>query len=375
MLLGGCAASPAPDPALLQYDPALLTGERLFGHSLDTDLAPDADVTGADAAMRAYVEEKVQDAHLSVTRLRQLIQALLDDGYFVNASYNPDETLTAAEAFRSRTGNCLSYTNLFVALAREAGLDAVYQVVDVPPSWAADSGFLIRYTHINVLMRGMTLDRGYGEIVTVDFNVLQPDPEHARRPVSDAYAASLYYANHSVDLLRRNRLREAFAYLRRAIELEPRNADLWVNLAAVYGSRKDIASAIEAYEVALQIDPRSRAALAGLARSHANSGNAALAAIYEEQARNYLEANPYYHLAVAQAEYLRNEHAAALESINRALQLEKRSGRLHFVKGLIEEQLGDLDAARASYRLAKRYGVSNRQKLERIERAVGLGRF
>jgi Flp pilus assembly protein TadD len=370
--LSGCAGRVVEQAPMVSYDPALLTGERLFDEPLESDGVPTFAISASDADMRAYVAEHTGGAKLAVSRLRLLIEALLDDGYFGKVSYNPHETLTAAEAFRSRSGNCLSFTNLFVAMAREAGLDAVYQIVEVPPSWDADSGFLIRYTHVNVLLRGLRLDHQRNEVVTVDFNIVQPDPEHVRRAISDDYAASLFYANLSVDRLRGNQPREAFAYLRRAIELAPHNADLWVNLGALYGSRGDFGGAVGAYEVALQVQPRNRAALSGLARGHAMLGNDDLAARYESQARDYLETNPYYHLAIAQSAYLRGDLDLALSSINRALSLERRSGRLHFVKGLIEERRGEADAARESFRHAKRYGVASPQKRDRIERAIGM---
>ncbi|MBX3705459.1 MAG: tetratricopeptide repeat protein [Pseudomonadales bacterium] len=364
-VLAGCATI---DPSAPRYDPALISGERLFDAPLDPARVPHVDIVSPNPAMQAFVATHVTDARLSVTRLRRLLQGLLEEGFF-NHRYDPLVTLTAQEAFQARSGNCLSYTNMFIALAREAGLDAVYQVVDIPPTWDADAGFLIRYTHINVLLRGVRIERAPGEIVTVDFNDVLPDPEHPRRPVSDDYAASLYYANHAVEFLRRNELADAFAYLRRAIELEPGNPDLWVNLAALYGRRDDIRSAIEAYEVALQIDPRNRAALAGLARSHTLTGETALAARYEARVRDYLESNAYYHLALAQAALERAEPDRALESIDRAIRLKRRSGRLHFVKGLIHERLGDLDAARESFRTARRLGISNPAKLEHMDRA------
>jgi len=372
LVLGACAARPVSAPANPAHDPALLTGERLFGAPLGADLVPEVAVAELDEAMRAFVRAHTEGDRLAVTRLRNLIQALLDEGYFGKTSYNPRETLTAAEAFRTRNGNCLSFTNLFVAMAREAGLDAVYQIVDVPPSFDADSGFLIRYTHINVLLKGLRLQNDLNEVVVVDFNVIQPDADHPRREVSDDYAASLYYANHAVERLRDSRVREAFAYLRRAIELAPENADLWVNLGALYGSRGDFRSAVESYEVAIALDPRNRTALSGLARSHRALGNPVLAEEFEARARNYLESNPYFHLANAQAAYLRGDFEPALASINRALQLERRSGRLWFVKGLIEERLGAVDEARESYRLAKRYGVTSPQKRERLENSVGM---
>jgi len=370
LVLGACAAQPgaqsASQPAVPSHDPALLTGERLFGAPLDPALMPRVDVLGLNEAMRAFVRAHTEGDRLAATRLRDLTEALLAAGYFGETRYNPRETLTAAEAFRTRNGNCLSFTNLFVAMAREADLDAVYQIVEVPPSFDADSGFLIRYTHINVLLRGLRLQKALNEVVVVDFNVIQPDGDHPRREVSDDYAAALYYANHAIERLRNNKVHDAFAYLRRAIELAPRNPDLWVNLGALYGSQDDFNSAVEAYDVAVALDPFNRTALAGLARSHRSLGNVARAEAFDARARKYLESNAYFHLANAQAAYLRGEFEPALASVNRALALERRSGRFWFVKGLIEERMGAVDDARQSYRLARRYGVSSPQKRERL---------
>jgi len=371
LLSWGCAGVGARPSAQLAYDPALLTGERIPGAVPAPEEIPEVAIVAADGAMRAYVAAHIGEARFSATRLRLLLQGLISDGYF-SGGYDPHVTLTAAEAFRSRAGNCLSYTNLFVALARAAGIDAVYQIVEVPPTWDADVGFLIRYAHVNVLLPGIQLERTRRESITIDFNVVQPDPEHARRVVSDEYAAGLFFANHAVDLLRRGEAPAAFAYLRHAIGLEPGNADLWINLGALYATLGDFDSAIEAYDVGLQIDPRNRAALAGMSRSHANRGDIATAAVYQNRVRNYLEANAYYHLALAQRALSEARYASALESIDRAIRLERRSPRMHFVKGQIHEELGDHAAARDSYRAALRLGLRNPDQLEHIERVIGM---
>ncbi|MDZ7670778.1 MAG: hypothetical protein U5Q16_15630 [Gammaproteobacteria bacterium] len=139
----------------------------------------------------------------------------------------------------------------------------------MPASWDADSGFLIRYTHINVVVQGVRLDKQPSQSVIVDFNAVHPEGDFSQRIVSDEYAESLYYANKSVNLLRADRLRQGFAYLRRALEIAPENADLWVNLGAFYATLEDYESSIEAYQVARQIDPRNKSAVAGMARSYA----------------------------------------------------------------------------------------------------------
>ena len=46
-------------------------------------------------------------------------------------------TRTASETFRARRGNCLSFSNMFVAMARDVGLDVQFQEVEIPPDWTS----------------------------------------------------------------------------------------------------------------------------------------------------------------------------------------------------------------------------------------------
>ncbi len=355
----------------LNYEPSLLTGERVFGEEVPAQMPLSAPMIEPSAAMRAYVNDVVGDVHPSSQRFARLFHRLTADGYF-KAVYSANRTLTAAEAFEARGGNCLSYTNMFVSLARAAGLDAHYQIVDVPPSWDADAGFLIRYTHINVLVRNVHMAHGERGEVVVDFNLVQPDPTYPHRQVSDAYAEALYYANKSVTLMRGDHPRQAFAHIRRAIEIAPQNPDLWINLGAFYATQQDFDSSIEAYNVALQIDPRNRTAFSGLARSYANSGNEEMAAVYEEKVRNYREHNPYYHYALAQAAYEHADYQSSLDHIDTAIGLRRNVARFHLLKGLVQYQLGQADEARRSLERAQRYGLHPSVKTDLLRSLAGV---
>ena len=61
-------------------------------------------------------------------------------------------TRTASATFHDRQGNCLSFTMLFVGLARAAGLTASYQSVEVPPTWSND-GQVVIANHVNAVVR------------------------------------------------------------------------------------------------------------------------------------------------------------------------------------------------------------------------------
>ncbi|MGE0624750.1 MAG: tetratricopeptide repeat protein [Pseudomonadales bacterium] len=342
-------------PGTLPDRASLLSGESVFGEPVATDTLPELDILAASDEMQAFVAAVVGDTRMPNVKFRRLLKGLADHGYF-NQSYVADITRTASDTFARKSGNCLSYTNLFIALARGAGLEARYQMVDVPPSWDADAGYIIRYTHINVVMRGFGFDPIYGRETSVDFNDVLPEPDYPRREISDREAAALFYANRSISLLRSGDSREAFVHLKKAIELDPDNANLWINLGAFYAKQEAYPQALGAYRIALHEDPGNRGAVSGLGRAHYLLGNLEEAERYEARARRYRDGNPYYHYAIAQVEYERAHYDQALEAINAAIGLKYRNGRFHFLKGLTEYKLGDLDEAQNSFRRAARYG-------------------
>ena len=258
----------------------------MFGEVVSAFEAPEIDVLALDDAMRAFIVEHVGYSGNSVARFRRLLNTLESQGYFT-ASYDAGKTNSAIDTFHNRSGNCLSFTNLFVALGREANLETAFQIVDVPPSWDANNGYLIRFTHINVVVKGTPFDRINTTQYTVDFNDVVPAPEYRRREVSDNYAKALFYGNLSVAELRDGEVRRSFAYLKKAIELEPRNADIWINLGAFFASQAAYEEAIQAYQVALSVKRTSKASMSGLARSFAAIGEKEQAAVYETKVRGY----------------------------------------------------------------------------------------
>ena len=354
LLVAGCVGTP-PDPRSEPETLTLLRGDAVFAEPVSTDEVPSVDLLEVSDEMRDFIADEVGDITIPSVKFRRMFKGLTGGGYF-ESNYIADTTRTAADTFHHKSGNCLSYTSMFIALAREAGLDARFQIVRVPPNWDADSGYLIRYTHVNVVLRGFSFDRSPANEFSVDFNDVLPEPDYPRYEISDERATALFYANRSVHHMRTGESREAFAYLQKAIDLAPDNADLWINLGAFYAKQKAYEQALASYEVALTLDPGSRGAQSGLGRTHEILGNVEVADFYNDKVRRYRQRNPYYHFAIAQTEFDRARYGAALEAVNRALDLKYRSGRFHFLKGLAEYKLGDLEGAQNSFRRADRFG-------------------
>ena len=104
-------------------------------------------------------------------------------------------------------------------MAREAGLETEFQMVDIPPSFRADGEVVMIDNHINVRVFGLRQDILHVSDYVVDFNNAEYKGNYRTKLVDDDYAIALYYNNIAVESMRRSDWRPAFRYLKKAIQI------------------------------------------------------------------------------------------------------------------------------------------------------------
>lgn len=182
-------------------------------------------------------------------RFRKLLRTLKLDDF--EMEYDLGNTTSAAEAFESRRGNCISFSAMIVALAREVGLDAHFNYVEAPRSrsYTGNGGNSVvrEVLHINA-------EVSYGWYSQViDFN-FDPKPPFPHRKISDAHTTVLYLNNLAVEAARNNEVTSGLGYLQEALELEPDSTILWTSLGYLHrlDGRLDLAGM--SYSQALNLD-------------------------------------------------------------------------------------------------------------------------
>ena len=330
----------------------LLSGEVLFGQVIDvSDIRADG-ILALNDEMRNFVAAKVGDDPQARSRLRKLVRGMIDDG-LLTLDYDANLTYTATETFNSRQGNCLSFSLLFAALAREAGLDATFQMVDIPPSFRADGELILLNNHINLRIKGVRRDINFAGDYVVDFNTAEYNGNYDTRKVDDNYAIALYYSNVAVESMQAADWQTAFRYLKKGIETDPGIAGLWVNLGVLYSRNEQLDKAVRAYEQALSVQPSNRSALVNMASALHDLGREEEAEYFSKQVTYYRNRNPYYHYSLAQTAYREQRTDDAIGHLAEAVKLKDDEHQFYFLRGLIYEQLEDYDFAARSYRKAK----------------------
>lgn len=345
--------------------PAFTVDELLAGAALpftvDASIAvPSRDEAfGLDAEMLAFaaMAAEIRDSR---RRLVALLRAMEELGLF---SLDYDETTRTARAtFHDRQGNCLSFTMLFVGLARAAGLTATYQSVTVPPTWIND-GKVVIGNHVNSVVR-----TGFGEDTVVDFNIREYEAPQRSRRVDDDYALALFYTNLGAEALLRGDYPVGFAYFRAAAGSHPEMAGLWVNLGVLYAHHGLPEQAESAYLYALEADGQEQSALANLALVYEDLGELELAAEYRQAVQSYRDRNPYYHFSVATQAYDEGRLPDALAALRKALRLKHDEAEFHSLRGRVQETLGRIGDATQSFVRARQYAEA--EKARTRERVV-----
>jgi tetratricopeptide (TPR) repeat protein len=339
------------DRSPLEDNRALLSGATLFPAGEPLPELPTADLLAVSDDMRAFLDKHVPVRSISPQiKVQKILRALLEED--LNLHYSNLKTYTAAETFAAREGNCLSFTNLFIALAREAGVIASYQEVEVPPSWSAVGDTHYFNLHINVLVE---LPR---KQQIVDFDVQNRSDQFLGKPVGDNVAEAQYHNNMAVYFLGQGDLQRAFLHSRRAIEMRPDAGYFWANLGTILRRADDLDNAERAYLVAIDLS-NEPSALSNLARLYTQRGQPQLAAVYAERAESFRAQNPYYLYELAERAYLAGDYEETHRLLVSAIKKRRDEHEFYRLQGLAWAQRGDAEAAEKSFARAARYATDS----------------
>ncbi len=304
-------------------------------------LVEEQEVLALSVQMREFLDAHVDRKGSDLLKLRQVVSAIVGSDTF-GVEYD-DRTRTASETFRIRRGNCLSFSNMFVAMARHVGLKVAYQEVDVPPDWTLENDTFVLNQHVNV-----HVDLGSAGTRVVDFNIGDFKTSYEMRMISDTRALAHYYNNIGVERMQAGDTASALACFRRAIADNDRGfSPAWTNLGTLYLRNGDRAHAEAAYLQALQASNWDLVAMSNLTRLYELSGERERAAAYQKRVIHHRWLNPYYRYELARRAYSAQRYEEAIGHLKYAIRKRPKEDQFYFLLGLTYLEKGDAQTARS----------------------------
>lgn len=385
----GCASIPiprvAPVPvdqfeAFSQTDAGAITPESAI-----RDI-PDADILGLSDDMKALVDISVAGHNNRSKRLNVLAKILSDRVHYDTAA-DKYGIKTARETFVTGTGNCLSFSNMFIAMARYAGLSAQYQEIPTPPNWTRNGEVLFFTLHIGAFVDiyhrneyTVQLYDGLSTQVTVwnsatrymftpsEWGLYNPEANMlSARPIPDQRAFAQYYNNIGSMHLAEGRNAEAFRYFIKAIDIDPKLNFAWSNLGVVYGRNHQYTAAEAAYRQGLSVsrapdDVSVMTIMSNMANLYRRSGDAEKSEFFEKEVESFRKRNPYYHYAIAKHAYNDHLYEDSVRHFKDAIERKRDDHLFYYGLALAYFKLGDLDKVEKNLNKAKHYAWDDAKK-------------
>ncbi|HOY22540.1 MAG TPA: hypothetical protein PK002_05265 [Cellvibrio sp.] len=346
LLATGCATISLSPPRAYSAEVAeLLTGRAIFGREVTEAELPNVDLFAITPEMEAFAKRAVRRGDSYFEKVKALHVALLTSaeagGY--GMVYRAFITEPPVITFQQRHANCLSFTLLYVALARSVGLNAKVNEVEIPPTWdmrnKRDLVFL-RHVNVKVPLLGESTNILRRDDVVIDLEMDRYRANYRQHEISDTLATAQFYSNRAMEYLDTGNFFDAFLSLRKSISLNNQQSYVWSNLGALYGRKKLLRESELAYLHALELNPDDLTVMNNLSYHYNQAGNKEKALRFARLAQRYRASNPFYKYNLALSALEQKEYEQALKLVLQAMDREKDDVRFYELAATLYEKLG-----------------------------------
>jgi Tfp pilus assembly protein PilF len=349
--LGGCATPPEPRPVATTDD---LRDDAAFAPaSVPVDASS---VFALTDAMRAYVAHDMPRTTSGGMLGRD---KLLDDLYTkgrLKLDYESSGTLTAAQAFEARRGNCLSLVILTAAFAKEMNLDVTFQSVDTDEVWSRAGDLYFLSGHVNVVL-GLRASQvstrlDYETQKVVDFLPIEDQGGRHTHPISEQRVLAMYMNNRAAESLGDDQVDNAYWFAQESIRLDPTFLSAYNTLGVVYLRHHDPARAEHVLRLVAVLAPNNPRMLGNLAQSVRDQGRIDEAKVMEARLEQIEPIPPFHWFVLGQLAMARGDYAEARKQFQRELAREPDYHEFHFWLALADLRLGYVAEARQHLAIA-----------------------
>ncbi|MCB1560623.1 MAG: tetratricopeptide repeat protein [Xanthomonadales bacterium] len=308
------------------------------------------DLLRMPAALREAFHQQVLDHHRAPTnRIERMVDFVFSPAG-MGMRYDESATYTVAQSWDQRRANCIGFTLLFLALAREAGLSARAQEIPQTLIWQQSGTTLYRNSHVN--LRLQTGPRRYTVDVARNFVISVGDPV----AISGQRLLAHYHNNIAIKQMAQGRIDAALTRMEATLRLDPDYPVHWGNTGVIRLRSGDEAGAETAYRHALALDADEYGTLFNLVQLYDSRGDKAAAALLRERLTALQKKDPLYQFLLATRLEREGAFKQAIEHYRQAIHQHRNEHRFH--AALARAYLASGDRVKAERALARAKSLS-----------------
>lgn len=280
--------------------------------------------------MKRDVMEKVGMGAPPLERIERLMRYLTDQKQ-MGFHYSRARSLTAIEAFHAREGDCISYSNLYVGLARYLKLPVYFVDIDEAPHYYMEGKTLFRSSHIAVAYTEQyNTTKMNPFIAIVDFS-----QESSRwklwlyQLIDDSHAMALFYNNIAVERMTSGDFDYAERLLTFLLKENPNVKEIYNNLAVVKMDLNKNNEALDILRAGIIRFPDYHPYYSNAVQAAHAAGKNALAEKYQKMGMRLASSDPFFLFNQGIKSYNMKDFAEAEKYFKAALKKNRSSPFLY----------------------------------------------
>jgi tetratricopeptide (TPR) repeat protein len=328
-----------------------------------------------DEDIRALAHRITDNLGSDRAKVQAIVENIIGMSQF-SISYDWLSNKTAREVFREGRGNCLAYSNLFVGMAREVGLEAVYVDVKSIERQMREAEIVVNSGHVTAGIRQGP------NVMVIDFTAT-PEREYLGfQVIDDLEAIANFYNNQGFlygyftetkeSQLDFDPLAKELEMYRLALEVKPTFSRARNNLGVALRRRGKVDEAIAEYKRAIEIDPRFPDAHSNLAAAYSYLGRIDDAVAELQIAAAESGSNGYFYSNLGMVLQQLNRDSEAIKAFQKALALEPGMANARYHLGEIYEGRGDVKKAVEEYTAALAINPNNAPARARLDQLTSV---
>ena len=355
-LLAACAtAPPAPPP------PVGLLHDQLFA-APSTRVSAD-DVFALSDEMRRFLLVDIRD-ELIVKGTRQgLFDSLYAQGQ-LKLEYDTLVTKNAAQAFATRSGNCLSLVIMTAAFAKELGLPVRFQRAVASETWSRSGNVQYFVGHVNLTLGAKSADVAFGRAstdqMTIDFLPPQETRGMSTRVTDEKTIVAMYMNNRAAEAFTLGNMNDAYWWARGAILESPQFMSSVNTLGVIYQRTGHLPEAEASLAYALEREPMNTRVMLNLASVLEAEGRTAESVALTRRLEQIEPDPPYRYMNLGMAALRKGDYRAARDLFMKEVDRAPYNDEFHYWLAIADVGLGDTESARRELAKALEYS-STRQ--------------
>jgi len=368
LLLTACASPPSQKISHLQlHDQGFTPPSK----AIEID-----DVMALSDEMRAYLKNDIGSQLRGKSPQKALFDALSSKGQ-IRLEYDAEMTRNAAQAFKAKSGNCLSLVLMTAALAKELGMEVQYQNVLIDEAWSRSNDIYFSAGHVNIVLKHKSAFRGitqeYSQSMVIDFLPPKDLRGQGSEPIKEATVLAMYFNNRAAELLAQQQVNDAYWFARTALISDPDFTAAYNTLGVIYRQHGDMVLAENVFRQILGKDGNNIMALSNLVEVLRKTGRSAETPFYLSRLEKLQPYPPFYFFNRGLAAMERGEYTEAKALFKREIRRDANYDEFHLWLALAHLRLGETRDAIDELTLAKANSTTRKaqnlyaSKLEKIK--------